>query len=70
MDVSAFFKALGEKCFEGGCEKCGARNFCFTAPHSMTPELIQHAIDWIRFLDSDRHSDKAAPTHSSRCTEV
>lgn len=65
MDVFVFFKALGEKCCEGGCEKCGARNFCFTAPHSITPELIRNAIDWVNCLDSDRHSGKAVPTRTA-----
>ena len=47
MEVNAFFKALAAKCGKDQCEECGARAFCFTAPYSMTAEMIDEVIAWI-----------------------
>lgn len=47
MEVHAFFKVLAAKCGKDQCEECGARAFCFTAPHSMTAEMIDEVIAWV-----------------------
>lgn len=54
MDVYAFFNALAAKCGKDQCEECGARQFCFTAPHSMTDEIIVETIEWINGPAGDK----------------
>ncbi len=44
MDVLDFFEQLARHCNEGECEGCDAREFCYTAPRSMTEDLIRQTI--------------------------
>lgn len=46
-DICEFFEQLAHSCDEGKCEGCSAREFCYTAPKSMTAELIERAIEQI-----------------------
>ena len=54
MDVKEFFFALAKECEEGKCEGCGAQDFCYTAPGSMTADLIERTINQMG-LAEDRH---------------
>ena len=45
MDVYTFYRELGKKCTLGGCEGCAARDLCYTAPHSVTDEIIDQVIE-------------------------
>lgn len=54
MNVHVFFKKLAAKCNKDACEECGAREFCFTAPLSMTDEIIDETIQWINDPDKDK----------------
>lgn len=38
---------MKKNCDEGKCEGCSTREFCYTAPKSMTAELIERAIEQI-----------------------
>lgn len=53
-NVHAFFDALAVKCGKGKCEECGAREFCFTAPRSMTAEIIDETIKWLNVPAGDK----------------
>lgn len=44
-NVYDFFEQLAQNCDEGKCDGCGAQEFCYTAPKSMTAELINQAIE-------------------------
>ena len=63
MDIQKFFAALATLCAEGGCEKCGAREFCYTAPHSMTKEIVENAINWIHDQSVDKPEGRGHPIH-------
>ena len=63
MEIQKFFAALAMLCTEGGCEKCGAREFCYTAPHSMTKEIVESTIQWINDLNSDKPEGMDYPIH-------
>ena len=45
MEVLDFFEQLARHCNEGECEGCDAREFCYTAPRSMTEDLIHQTIN-------------------------
>lgn len=45
MEVFDFFEQLARHCSDGECEGCGAREFCYTAPRSMTEDLIRQTIN-------------------------
>lgn len=59
MEVLGFFKQLAGHCCVGECEGCGAREFCYTAPRSMTENLIHQTINWMNHCGSeDVHNRK------------
>ena len=60
MDVHTFFEAIAKHCDEGKCEGCGAKEFCYTAPKSITTEIIDGVIRW---LDTDSNTHRAVPIH-------
>lgn len=63
MNVKDFFVALSKRCEEGKCEHCAARNFCFTAPRSMTVGMINQMIDWMeKDVPVDKHMDMECRT--------
>lgn len=43
MEIHQFYMALAKSC-GGACKDCKARDFCFTAPRSMTDEIITRAV--------------------------
>ncbi len=43
MEIHQFYMALAKSC-GGACKDCKARDFCFTAPRSMTDEIIAQAV--------------------------
>lgn len=45
MEVFDFFEQLARHCSDGECEGCDAREFCYTAPRSMTEDLIRQTIN-------------------------
>lgn len=59
MDVKKFFARLGETCEEGKCKRCYAHEFCFTAPASMTDEIISRVLNRIlaRMMDGDNYGE-------------
>lgn len=53
MSIHEFYAALAAICGEDRCEGCVAREFCFTAPQSMTAEIIDRTIRQLMEQSSD-----------------
>lgn len=63
MEVFDFFEQLARHCSDGECEGCGAREFCYTAPRSMTEDLIRQTINRMDLCGSeDMQKHKDIPT--------
>lgn len=58
MNVYEFYKALAARCGEGECETCGAREFCYTTPHSMTEEMIARTLALVSGADPDKPEEE------------
>lgn len=64
MNLNKFFERLKVRCREyvkdgaEGCNACGMQRFCYTAPASMTGEIIGEAID--RLSRKDRKNREGA----------
>ena len=70
MDIIRFYAELAKRCKADGCRGCGAREFCYTAPASMTEEIIRRAVDWISgSCETEMHARTANPTHSGFCRD-
>ena len=59
MEVQEFFKRLAERCakvpqteYGSRCEQCGMRIFCFTAPQSITEDMVRQVVN---YLQNDEH---------------
>lgn len=48
MNIYDFYAALAKHCGIDKCEGCGARAFCYTAPLSMTDELIRQTVVFLQ----------------------
>lgn len=44
MEIHQFYRALAKKCRFGACVCCAMRDFCYTAPNSLTDEIIDQVI--------------------------
>ena len=63
MEVFDFFELLARHCSDVECEGCGAREFCYTAPRSMTEDLIHQTINRMDLCGSeDMQKHKDIPT--------
>lgn len=67
MEIHQFYMALAKSCRPGACEGCAAREFCYTAPRSMTDEIIDQAISELGKPDLP-HTDTDSPIHSAHCS--
>lgn len=62
LEVVEFFKRLAQHCEADKCEGCNAHLFCYTAPKSMTKELIDQTINKLCSCD-DTHKSKEHHAH-------
>lgn len=60
MEIMTLYKEIARECDVGKCDNCKARTFCFTAPRSMTEEIVNDTIKAYG-LDEDRHTNKDCP---------
>ncbi len=76
MDIVTFYKKLGELCRgrDGrgyGCEGCPAREFCYSAPGSVTDDMLDALIKVLSVPTEGgamKRSNTDAQIHSSHCT--
>ena len=67
MDVREFYAALGAVCVEHGerfqpCDGCPAYDFCYTAPGSVTEELLDGIMETLNGYGATTPEGKGAPT--------
>lgn len=76
MEVKAFYDALGELCRAHGsrklaCDDCPASRFCYTAPASVTGEMLDAVIAAASIRSADgatKRNSTVFPIRSDRCT--
>jgi len=69
MEITTFYKLLGQKCQEAtrrndhDCRKCAAQEFCYTAPASMNREIMDGVLAILACSADDEQQNTRRENH-------